>query len=29
MDKEGGMSEEGELTYKTVLYCNSGKEGDQ
>jgi hypothetical protein len=30
MDKDGGLSEEGELTYKTVLYSNSRKEkGDQ
>jgi hypothetical protein len=29
MDKDGGPSEGGELTYETVLYCNSGRKGYQ
>jgi hypothetical protein len=29
MDKDGGQSEGGEFIYKTVLYCNNGKEEDQ
>jgi len=29
MYKDGGPSEGGELTYRTVLYCNSGKKGEQ